>query len=118
LYNHLKAELSPDEFALAVERSRADDLKAAVDQALVELDTSDQKSTQSTSNQTLADPLTDRELEALKLIAEGLSNRQIVEKLFLSLGTVKWYTNDIFSKLGVSSRTQATAQARELHLLP
>ena len=65
----------------------------------------------------LIEPLSERELEVLTLIAEGLSNREIADKLFLSVGTVKWYTTHIFSKLGVQSRTQALVRARQLHLL-
>jgi predicted ATPase/DNA-binding CsgD family transcriptional regulator len=61
--------------------------------------------------------LTGRELEILHLIASGLSNRDIAEQLVFSVGTVKWYVNQIFSKLHVGSRTQAVARARELHLL-
>ncbi len=62
--------------------------------------------------------LTARELEVLSLVAVGLSNREIADQLVLALGTVKWYISDIFSKLGVSSRTQAVARARVLNLLP
>jgi LuxR family maltose regulon positive regulatory protein len=65
----------------------------------------------------LVEPLTERELEILQLIAHGLSNGEIAEKLFLTLGTVKVHTRNIYGKLGVSSRTQAVAQARSLGLL-
>src|SRR5438128_1892216 len=65
----------------------------------------------------LLDPLTERELGILRLIAEGLSNGEIAEKLILSLGTVKWYNTQIFDKLGVKNRTQAIARIREWHLL-
>lgn len=57
----------------------------------------------------LLDPLTAREKEILYCLKEGLSNRQIAERLYLSLETIKWYNRQIFSKLGVSSRTQAIA---------
>ena len=60
----------------------------------------------------LVEPLTERELEILRLIASGLSNREIASELFLTLGTVKWYNRQIYSKLGVHSRTQAVAQAK------
>jgi LuxR family maltose regulon positive regulatory protein len=63
------------------------------------------------------DPLTAREREVLRLIAEGLANPAIAERLFLTVGTVKWCVNSIFSKLAVTSRTQAVARARALHLL-
>ena len=64
----------------------------------------------------LVDPLSSRELEVLHLIAEGLSNLAIAEKLFLSTGTVKVHIKHIYSKLDVNSRTQAVARLRELNL--
>lgn len=60
---------------------------------------------------------TERELEILRLLAIGLSNREIAEQLFLAVGTVKKYTSNIYGKLSVHSRTQASAKARELGLL-
>ena len=66
----------------------------------------------------LPDPLTAREIELLALIAEGLSNQEIAQRLFISLPTVKWHTGNIYGKLGVRNRTQAVIQARSLGLLP
>jgi LuxR family maltose regulon positive regulatory protein len=63
------------------------------------------------------EPLTQREMEVLELIAEGLSNREIGERLFLALSTVKGHTRIIFDKLQVQRRTEAVARARELGLL-
>jgi LuxR family maltose regulon positive regulatory protein len=68
--------------------------------------------------QPLVEPLTDRELEVLELLAEGLSNRQIGQRLFVSLPTVKSHTGSIYGKLGVHSREQAVARARALAILP
>lgn len=68
--------------------------------------------------QSLIDPLTKREMEILTLIAGGLSNREIATKLHIALGTVKWYTSQIYSKLGIGSRTQAIARGKELSLIP
>ncbi len=61
----------------------------------------------------LIEPLTDREREILRLVAQGLSNRQIAERLHLAHGTVKNYISRILDKLGVTDRTQAALWARE-----
>ena len=65
----------------------------------------------------LAEPLSDRELEVLRLIALGRSNQEIAVSLVISLNTVKKHTGNVFGKLGVGSRTQAVARARELGLV-
>jgi len=67
--------------------------------------------------QSLSEPLSQRELEVLHLIAQGLSNREISKRLFLALNTVKGHNQKIYSKLQVQSRTEAIARARELDLL-
>jgi LuxR family maltose regulon positive regulatory protein len=69
------------------------------------------------SGQPLIDPLSQRELEVLQLIAQGLSNHEISERLFLALSTVKGHNRIIFGKLQVQRRTEAIARARELGLL-
>ena len=63
------------------------------------------------------EPLSERELEVLRLIASGASNRDIARKLFVSLATVKTHINNIYRKLEVRTRTQAVARARESKLL-
>ena len=65
----------------------------------------------------LVEPLSERELEVLRLVADGLSNGEIAAPLFLAVGTVKAHVHNIYGKLGVQSRTQAIARARELSLL-
>ena len=65
----------------------------------------------------LVEPLSQRELKILQLIAQGLSNREIGERLFLALDTIKGHNRKIFDKLQVQSRTEAVARARELGLL-
>lgn len=67
--------------------------------------------------QPLIEPLSQRELEVLQLIADGLSNREIAERLFLAEITIKGHNQRIFGKLQVQRRTEAVARARELGLL-
>jgi ATP/maltotriose-dependent transcriptional regulator MalT len=68
--------------------------------------------------QPLPDPLSQRELEVLQLLAGGASNQEIAAALVLAPGTVKLHVSHILSKLGVKSRTQAILRARDLSLLP
>lgn len=65
----------------------------------------------------LAEPLTDREMEVLRLMASGASNQDIAEKLFIGLGTVKHHVRAIFGKLGARDRVQAVLLAQELNLV-
>ncbi|SFK89279.1 helix-turn-helix transcriptional regulator [Brevibacillus centrosporus] len=65
----------------------------------------------------LIEPLTDREQEILLLIAEGLSNQEIAERLILTVGTVKSYIVNLYGKLQVNRRVQAVSRAKELGLL-
>ena len=67
--------------------------------------------------QPLTEPLSQRELEVLRLVAQGLSNQEIGERLFLAVATVKGYNRTIFNKLQVHRRTEAVARASELGLL-
>ena len=67
--------------------------------------------------QPLVEPLSARELEVLALVAEGLSNREIGKRLFITPGTVKNHVSNVLAKLGVRDRTQAVLQAQELGLL-
>src|SRR5258706_10173695 len=71
----------------------------------------------SQKRQTQHEGLTEREVEILGLLAEGLSDREIAERLVMTINTVKWYNRQIYGKLGVGSRTQAIARARDLQLL-
>jgi LuxR family maltose regulon positive regulatory protein len=67
--------------------------------------------------QLFVEPLSPRELDILRLIAQGLSNDAIGKRLFLALSTVKGHNRILFDKLQVQSRTEAIARARELGLL-
>jgi LuxR family maltose regulon positive regulatory protein len=76
----------------------------------------DQPETQAPESD-LIEPLSQRETEVLQLIAQGLSNREIGERLFIALPTVKGHNRRIYGKLQVQRRTEAVARARELGLL-
>ena len=62
--------------------------------------------------------ITPRELEILQLIAQGMSNREIAEKLFVSENTVKTHSSRVFDKLGAKRRTQAVQFGKEFRLIP
>ncbi|MFD0764794.1 response regulator transcription factor [Mucilaginibacter lutimaris] len=62
--------------------------------------------------------LSKRELEVLQLMAEGLSNQDIAERLFVSLNTIKTHSSKVFEKLDVQRRTQAVDKAKKLSLIP
>jgi LuxR family maltose regulon positive regulatory protein len=65
----------------------------------------------------LVEPLSARELDVLRLLAEGLTNRQIAQRLHLSPNTIRIHTSSIYGKLGVENRTQAVSRARDLGFL-
>lgn len=65
----------------------------------------------------LFDDLNKRELEIIQLLAEGLSNKQIAQRLFLAVNTVKWYISQLNSKLGTRTRQEIVAQAKTLNLI-
>ena len=69
------------------------------------------------SHARLVEPLTEREIELLRLLAEGLSNDEISRRLFISLNTTKWHLKSIFGKLAAGNRTQAVARAREIGII-
>ena len=65
----------------------------------------------------LIDPLTDREEEILRMVAQGLTNREIAQRLFLAEGTVKNYISAILNKIGARDRTQAALKASKMGLI-
>ena len=67
--------------------------------------------------QPVEEPLSDREIEVLRLLSAGYSNKEIADKLFLAVGTIKKHTHQIYQKLNVESRVQAIQTARELNLI-
>lgn len=65
----------------------------------------------------LLDPLSEREIDVLKLLAQGFTNREIADRLYLAEGTVKNYVSSLMQKLSVRDRTQAALRAQELNIL-
>jgi DNA-binding NarL/FixJ family response regulator len=70
-----------------------------------------------TSFETLAEPLSEREIEVLRLVMLGLSNQEIADRLFISAGTAKTHIHNLCGKLGAHNRTEASMRARELGLV-
>jgi DNA-binding NarL/FixJ family response regulator len=107
----LEGDLSP-QLAEAVERGRKRDVDSVVKEVMSDLSQSRPEP------QSPDDLLTEREIEIIHLIAEGLNSREAAEQIHLSVTTVRWYLRQIYSKLDVHSRTELIARARELELLP
>ncbi len=103
LHEAISQQISP-EYA----RRLLDDLPALPSEQII----------QSKAQPPLIDPLSKRELEILHHIAQGLTNQDIADQLYLSLYTVKAHARNIYGKLGVSNRTQAVTRSRELGILP
>lgn len=112
LLDRLQADLGDQVYAAAWGRGQNLNLETTFAEIVAEFGVG-----QDAPDQKRLDSLTPREREVLRLVAAGLSNRQIARDLILSLGTVKAYIHTIYSKIGVESRTQAVARARELRLL-
>jgi LuxR family maltose regulon positive regulatory protein len=106
-----------DLLAAAARRGMAPIYAGRLLAALGPAEQAQQQTTPLSVQQLLVEPLSQRELEVLRLIAQGLSNREIGERLFLALDTIKGHNRRIFGKLGVQRRTEAVARARELDLL-
>lgn len=113
-----EADIDADDFARAVRQGTDWKLDAAVTalQAALAAPAEDGEG-QPAQEQPLVEPLTDREIEVLRLLAKGRTNPEIAETLVIALGTVKWYASQIYGKLGVTNRTEAAARARELGLV-
>jgi LuxR family maltose regulon positive regulatory protein len=77
----------------------------------------DKVNVKETDQSFLIEPLSERELEVLQLITEGMSNREIAEILIISTGTAKTHVHNLCGKLGVRNRTEAAMKAKELHLV-
>jgi LuxR family maltose regulon positive regulatory protein len=102
----------------ALSRGIAPDSVQQLLAAFPDLDSEQATSSQiQTSESEWIESLSERELDVLQLIAEGLTNQEIASKLYLSLNTVKAHTRNIYSKLGVKSRTKAVVRGKALGVL-
>lgn len=115
----MQAELSGLKLEIGVSANAAGNprLPAYIEKLLAAFPGQDQNPRHASNAALLPEPLTERELDILRLIAQGHSNAAIADTLGLAVGTVKKYTNNIFGKLQVASRTQAVLRARELELV-
>jgi len=102
---------------VAVKKHDQDDTKAGFSRSYVKKIMIGFKASAPPKTKGLLESLSEREIEVLHLIARGLSNKDIAEKLFISLNTVKTHTKNINSKLNVNSRTRAVARAKEIGIL-
>jgi LuxR family maltose regulon positive regulatory protein len=99
---------------VASQKSSPPKAKALLDTMM---DGSPAASTQKLDTRPLLEPLTDQEQRILRLMAAGLSNREIADELFLSVNTIKVYASRMYAKLSVHRRGEAVAIARELDLI-
>jgi predicted ATPase/DNA-binding CsgD family transcriptional regulator len=113
-YINLDRLMRSERLAVVRERYQSIDPESEIERLLAELPAAPSSDRAAGEG---ADALTERELEILERVAAGMSNRDIAEELFLSTGTVKWYLSQIYSKMGVNSRTQAVARARDLQII-
>jgi LuxR family maltose regulon positive regulatory protein len=117
-----KAEnaLSPEQVAAALAQGERLDFDITLGRLLTELRSLRQEHSaadQPAVAQAPFEPLTERELEVLRYIADGMSNYEIATRIFVGVSTVKTHINHLYGKLDVKSRTQAIARARDLKLL-
>jgi predicted ATPase/DNA-binding CsgD family transcriptional regulator len=117
-YINLDRLMPPDRLAVVRERAQhIDDPEAELERLLADLPDAPPHEAEDRALGIDGQSLTAREVEILERVAAGRTNRDIADELYLSTGTVKWYLSQIYSKMGVSSRTQAVALARELEII-
>lgn len=112
----LEATLGTSAYQAAWRRGEAFDLNHVITDTMTWL-RGDPTEAPTASSPVMIDPLTPREIEVLRFMAEGLTNPQIAERLVIGIGTVKTHTLNIYRKLDVSNRTQAILHAQERGLL-
>lgn len=118
---HLKLEVEEGVMAYALRERDREKMKAPdsrnLESSTVQAGAVDESPEQKRAPQRLEDPLSERELEVLALLASGRTNSEIASSLFVSVGTIKSHTGNIYRKLEAKNRTEALAHARELGLI-
>ncbi|MEL6526827.1 MAG: response regulator transcription factor, partial [Chloroflexota bacterium] len=99
----------------AEKRGQGAEIIATIQRLLDSTDTTIER--EAIASTALIEPLTEREEQILRFIAAGLTNREIADQLTVAVGTVKTHAHNLYSKLGVSNRTEATSRAHELNLV-
>jgi predicted ATPase/DNA-binding CsgD family transcriptional regulator len=112
----LEAELGSAAYAAAWERGASFDMVETVRKLQADFGEPGQSAATQLADG-VARPLNERELEILRLVAAGMSNKEIAQHLVITVNTVKWYVSEILSKMHVANRTQAVAHARALGML-
>lgn len=115
MLSDLEAQLGTEVYQSILERSTWRELAEMIPELLTHL--TGEEATVPIASQPLSEPLSQRELEVLALLADGLTNPEIAERLYLSTGTVKVHTRNIYGKLNVGNRTEAATMARKLNLI-
>ena len=121
--SYLLKNVRPEELANAVRAAAKGEavldspVATRVMQEIRESLSTEKPTTPQLAAQPLAEPLSERELEVLDLIAQGFTNQEIADRLFIAHGTVKRHINNIYGKLQVHHRAKAIARARDLGLL-
>ncbi|MDX1616665.1 MAG: LuxR C-terminal-related transcriptional regulator [Candidatus Promineifilaceae bacterium] len=115
----LKTRLGPMSFQAAWDQASSPDLRTVAQELLEEFEPTDRQIAAHivAANEQLVEPLTERELQLLPLLHDGMSNREIAEHLVVSVNTVKTHLKNLYAKLNVSSRTEAARRAQDLGLL-
>lgn len=116
-YVNLDRLLRTERLAVVRERAQHIDPEAELERLLAHLPSAPPDEAGDRTASVGVQSLTEREIEILERVAAGMSNRDIADELYLSTGTVKWYLSQIYGKMGVNSRTQAVAFARELDII-
>jgi len=113
----LEAELGAELYWQAWERGKNNNLEMVARNLLQHFQPDDSQQAVHASNSRLVEPLTERELEILHKISDGLSNAESAAQLIIEVSTAKKHINRLYDKIGAKTRTHALVRAKELNLL-